>query len=127
MRPSLSLIAFAAGGFVCTAWAADSVADAAKRDDRAAVRSLISAHSDVNAPQVDGSTALHWVTYVDDVELARSLLDAGAKAGRVSTGTGMTVLALACHERRRNDGCQLLLESRSRPEPRSSWRWRPLC
>jgi ankyrin repeat protein len=82
--------------FVALACAADSpVADAAKRDDRAAVRSLIGAHTDVNAPQIDGTTALHWAAYADDVELARWLLDAGAKPDAVNR-YGMTVLAQAC-------------------------------
>jgi len=35
------------------------VADAAMRGDKAAVRTLISQHADVNAPQPDGATALH--------------------------------------------------------------------
>ena len=38
--------------------------------DRAAVQKLILQKADVNAPQVDGATALHWAVYRDDVELA---------------------------------------------------------
>ncbi|HEX3880200.1 MAG TPA: ankyrin repeat domain-containing protein [Bryobacteraceae bacterium] len=94
--------------------AADSrVADAAKQDDRAAVRALIGAHEDVNAPQVDGTTALHWAAYVDDVELAKMLLDAGAKPAAVNR-YGMTVLAQACTN---GDGpmVQLLLEHGADP------------
>jgi ankyrin repeat protein len=91
MRLAISLLAFGA-----LAHAADSlVANAAKKDDRAAVESLIAAHKDVNAPQVDGTTALHWAAYVDDVELAQKLLDAGAKPGAVNR-YGMTALAQAC-------------------------------
>jgi uncharacterized protein len=91
MRHVILLLAFGT-----LAFAADSpVADAAKKDDRAAVRSLIGAHSDVNAPQADGTTALHWAAYVDDVELAKLLLDAGAKPSAVNR-YGMTVLAQAC-------------------------------
>jgi uncharacterized protein len=91
MRLVISLLAL--GALTC---AADSpVADAAKKDDRAAVRSLIGVHADVNAPQVDGTTALHWAADVDDVELATMLLDAGAKPGVVNR-YGMTVLAQAC-------------------------------
>ena len=96
MRLAISLVALAAGGVACTAFAADAaVADAAKEDDRAAVRSLIGAHADVNAPQVDGTTALHWAAYVDDLELAKLLLDSGAKPGLVNR-YGTTVLAQAC-------------------------------
>ena len=75
------------------AGAADSVvADAAKKDDRAAVERLIAAHKDVNAPQIDGTTALHWAAHADDLELAAKLLAAGAKPGAVNR-YGMTVMA----------------------------------
>jgi ankyrin repeat protein len=88
---AVSLVAFSA-----LACAAESVvADAAKKDDRAAVESLIAAHKDVNAPQIDGTTALHWAAHIDDLELATKLLDAGAKPGAVNR-YGMTVLAQAC-------------------------------
>jgi ankyrin repeat protein len=91
MRLAISVLAVSA-----IACGADSrVADAARQDDRAAVRSLIASHADVNAPQVDGSTALHWAAYRDDVDLARTLLDAGAKPDAVNR-YGMTVLAQAC-------------------------------
>jgi ankyrin repeat protein len=91
MRFAIPLLAVAT-----VACAADSrVADAAKKDDRAAVRSLIAAHADVNSPQADGSTALHWAAYLDDVELANTLLNAGANSAAVNR-YGMTVLAQAC-------------------------------
>ena len=45
------------------------VADAAMNGDKAAVRTLIQKKADVNAPQVDGATALHWAVYRDDAEL----------------------------------------------------------
>ena len=96
MRLAYSLFALSVAGFAWAAFAADSpVADAARKDDRAAVRALIGAHADVNAPQVDGTTALHWAAYVDDVELAKMLLDAGARPGAVNR-YGMTVLVQAC-------------------------------
>jgi ankyrin repeat protein len=91
MRLAIILAAFAT-----LACAADSrVADAAKKGDRAAVRSLIAAHADVNVPQIDGTTALHWAAYVDDLEMAKALLDAGAEPGAANR-YGMTVLAQAC-------------------------------
>ncbi|HLX42119.1 MAG TPA: ankyrin repeat domain-containing protein [Bryobacteraceae bacterium] len=109
MRLAISLLALAA-----VAYAADArIADAAKKDDRAAVRALIVSHADVNAPQVDGTTALHWAAYLDDVELARMLLDAGAKPDAANR-YGMTVLAQACIN---GDGpmVQLLLQHGANP------------
>ena len=54
------------------------VADAAMRGDREAVRAALARKADVNAAQVDGTTALHWAVELDDVELAELLLTAGA-------------------------------------------------
>ncbi|HKF68101.1 MAG TPA: hypothetical protein VKB36_16255, partial [Vicinamibacterales bacterium] len=36
------------------------VADAAMRGDRAAIQKLLAQKADVNTPQADGATALHW-------------------------------------------------------------------
>jgi ankyrin repeat protein len=55
------------------------IVDAAKRGDRAALETLIEKHGDVNASEADGSTALHWASYRDDVESADLLLRAGAR------------------------------------------------
>ena len=41
------------------------VADAAARGDITAVRALIAQKDDVNAPQADGATALHWAGVVE--------------------------------------------------------------
>jgi ankyrin repeat protein len=71
------------------------VADAAARGDKAAVRSLIEQHADVNAPQPDGATALHWAVYRGDKELVDMLIRAGANA-KVANREGSTPLWLAC-------------------------------
>jgi uncharacterized protein len=92
MRLAISLVTLTA---FCACAAESPVADAAKKGDRAAVRLLIAAHSDVNVPQVDGTTALHWAAYLDDVDMTKLLLDAGAKPGAVNR-YGMTILAQAC-------------------------------
>ena len=60
------------------------VADAAARGDLEAVRRLLRDGADVNAPQGDGMTPLHWAAERDDAELADILLYAGA---RVDAGT----------------------------------------
>ena len=54
------------------------VADAAMRGNVAAVRALIGQKADVNAPQNDGATALHWAVYRGDRDLVQMLIRAGA-------------------------------------------------
>ena len=62
------------------ALAADAqVADAMKARDVAAVGPLLKKSVDVNAPQADGTTALHWAAYWDDLTSVETLLAAGAK------------------------------------------------
>ena len=49
---------------------------AAKNGDREAMRALVQAKADVNAAEADGTTALHWVSYRDDLEGATLLIAA---------------------------------------------------
>lgn len=70
------------------------VADAAMRGDKAAVRGLVQNKADVNAPQIDGTTALHWAVQADDLELADLLIRNGAKVS-AATVAGATPLQLA--------------------------------
>jgi ankyrin repeat protein len=70
------------------------VADAAMRGDKAAVRTLLAQHADVNAPQADGATALHWAAYGGDKELADMLIRAGADV-KAANREGATPLWLA--------------------------------
>jgi ankyrin repeat protein len=70
------------------------VADAAGRGDKAAVRKLVDQHADVNAPQADGATALHWAVFRSDKEMVDLLLHAGANPKAVSR-EGATPLWLA--------------------------------
>ena len=65
-------------------WSDAPVADAAARGDLEAVRHLLRDGADVNAPQGDGMTALHWAAEHDDPELVDVLLYAGA---RLDAGT----------------------------------------
>ena len=60
------------------------IADAAMRGDVVAVQALLTEGADVNAPQGDGMTALHWAAHNGDASLARILLDAEAD---VAAGT----------------------------------------
>jgi ankyrin repeat protein len=74
--------------------ATTEVADAAMRGDREAVRAAVSRKADVNAAQVDGTTALHWAAERDDVEMADVLIEAGARV-TARTREGVTPLQLA--------------------------------
>src|SRR5215510_13599052 len=55
-----------------------SLAEAVKREDRAAVRALLKQKVDANAPLSDGSTALHWAVESEDLETVGLLINAGA-------------------------------------------------
>ena len=61
------------------ALAAAPLVDAVKSGDRAAAMTLIAQRVDVNAPEVDGTTALHWAVHRGDLDLAQRLIRAGAK------------------------------------------------
>src|SRR6266516_6783569 len=71
------------------------LADAAEQMDRARIRTLLHQHVDVNTPQTDGMTALHWATYQDDLETADLLVRAGANV-KAANRYGVTPLSLAC-------------------------------
>ena len=74
--------------------ATTEVADAAKRGDREAVRAALARKADVNAAQIDGSTALHWAAERDDLDMADQLIRAGARVS-ARTREGITPLQLA--------------------------------
>jgi ankyrin repeat protein len=70
------------------------VADAVMKGDKAALRALLQQKADVNAPQVDGATALHWAVYRDDAEAADLLIRAGANVNAANR-EGVIPLAMA--------------------------------
>jgi ankyrin repeat protein len=69
--------------------------DAAQAKDWATVAALIKKQVDVNVPQADGATALHWAAHIDDLIAADMLLKARANVNATNE-LGMTPLALAC-------------------------------
>src|SRR5687767_7156474 len=78
-----------------SAWAAGSdVADAAMKRDAARVRALLQQKANVNTPQVDGTTALHWAVRLDDADLADLLIRAGANVSAANRA-GVRPLQLA--------------------------------
>jgi uncharacterized protein len=71
------------------------VADAVMGGDLAAVQKLVEQHADVNAPQADGATALHWAVFRSDKVTVDLLLHAGANP-KAANRDGATPLWLAC-------------------------------
>jgi ankyrin repeat protein len=58
--------------------AAAPLVEAAKAGDKAAALALIEKRVNVNTPEPDGTTALHWAAHNGDVELVQRLIRAGA-------------------------------------------------
>ena len=71
-----------------------SVAEAARQQDKAAIRSLLAAKADVNAPLSDGTTALHWAAETDDAATIDLLIEAGANV-KAQDRYGLTPLYFA--------------------------------
>lgn len=89
----LFLFLFTGASFLAAA-APSEVADAVMRGDKAAVQKLLAQHADVNAPQADGATALHWAVFKSDKEMVDLLIRAGANA-KAANREGATPLWLA--------------------------------
>ena len=70
------------------------LANAAKNQDKDAVRALLKEQVDVNEPQGDGTTALHWAAHWNDPDTADLLIGAGANVN-AETDLGVTPLYLA--------------------------------
>ena len=68
--------------------------EAVKHQNRDAIRVLLKQRVDVNTPQGDGATALHWAAYRDDLETADLLIRAGANVN-AANDLGVTPLSLA--------------------------------
>lgn len=94
--PALRALLFLAAALT-TASAADlRLIDAVKSGDQSAVRNLLSAHTDVNSAEGDGSTALHFAAYSDNLPLADLLIRTGAHVD-AANDLGATPLHLACN------------------------------
>jgi len=84
-------------GLVTSAVAASraALAVAAEQGDKTSIRQLLGSGIDVNAAQVDGTTALHWAAYREDAETVGLLVRAGANVNAVNR-YGVPALAQAC-------------------------------
>ena len=89
------------------------LADAAEKQDKAALQSLLEKRADINAPQADGMTALHWAARNDDLGTAKLLVAAGANV-KAENRYGVTPLTLACTNGN-TDLVELLLASGADP------------
>ena len=69
--------------------------EAVRQGDRETLRLLLNEPVDVNVPQGDGATALHWAAHRNDLEAAKLLLGADAKVN-AANDYGITPLSLAC-------------------------------
>ena len=87
--PLLSLVSLDAAG------AEVRLVDAVKAADKTAVRALLDERVEVNAPQADGTTALHWAADGDDSQIVELLIRAGANV-KAANRYGVTPLWLAC-------------------------------
>ena len=74
---------------------ANEITEAARNGQLAEVRALIAAKANVNAPQVDGATALHWAAEHDDLIMVNTLLAAGADADAKNRVGATPMLAAA--------------------------------
>lgn len=90
----LALVALIAPGPVFGA-PTTTIADAVEKQDFTAMKALMKkAGADVLTPQADGTTALHWAVYWDNVEAVDLLLKAGADV-KAATRLGATPMSLA--------------------------------
>ncbi len=98
MRNGLTRILVLAAGVMTLAGARLPVAplaDAAMQRDVATVRALLQKGADVNAPQGDGMTALHWAARHGNADLATMLLRAKANTKATTRVGGFTPLHVA--------------------------------
>jgi ankyrin repeat protein len=73
---------------------APSLVEAVKRGDREAVRALLRSKADVNAPEADGTTALHHAVQADALDLVTQLVRAGANV-KAANRYGVQPITLA--------------------------------
>ncbi|PWT83835.1 MAG: hypothetical protein C5B57_06135 [Blastocatellia bacterium] len=88
-------VAFVAIASLAAAQRDIQLVDAVKNRDTGRVRLLLQQKVDVNSPDVDGMTPLHWAAHWNDPETVNLLLRRGANA-RAANRYGVTPLHEAC-------------------------------
>jgi ankyrin repeat protein len=91
---SLFVVALLVGSSETLAESTPPIVAAVKTGSIAAVQSLLKQRVDVNAPEADGTTALHWASRADDLDMVRTLVRAGGNA-KLANRYGVTALQLA--------------------------------
>ena len=94
MRGLTTLLVVLLAGPAAAAGEAPPLVDAARNTDTEALRMLLAAGAPPAAADVDGTTALHWASYRDDLDGTDLLIRAGA-AVNAATDLGVTPLWLA--------------------------------
>jgi len=92
---ALVMATFVGAGVSTGQESSNLVIDAVRSRDAAVLTTLITSGADVNTPQGDGSTALHWAAYWEDTESVEALIDAGADVN-IANELGMTPLHMTC-------------------------------
>jgi ankyrin repeat protein len=98
MKKAFGLGFLLLGAFPACGWAdtpAERLVQAVRGDDHAAIKKLLAAHANPNAPGPDKSTALSWAVDRQDETSVGMLLAAGAKPN-VTDIEGASPLTLAC-------------------------------
>jgi ankyrin repeat protein len=89
-----SLIVLVTAGLGLAYGATSEAADAAQDRDMEALRLLVKQHANVNTPQPDGTTALHWAAHWNDLDAVKLLIGAGANT-KAANRYGATPLSEA--------------------------------
>jgi ankyrin repeat protein len=90
----LVLLVLLSAGSVAAAGNDRGLFDAIKSGNRAAIQAALTRTADINTPEPDGTTPLHWAVRGNDLEIVRLLLKAGANA-KTANRYGVTPIALA--------------------------------
>jgi ankyrin repeat protein len=94
MRTTIGIVLFGAtfaGALFGASATEPALIEAAKAGKKEVVRSLIAAKANVNEGEPDGTTALIWAAYRDDIDSADALIKAGAKVN-AANDLGATAL-----------------------------------
>src|ERR1700745_2610678 len=85
MKHAIFAVVFCLAAASAAAAADDTLAGLIQAGNRDAALKKIADGANVNAAQGDGTTPLHWAVYKIDVDLARTLLERGAKPDVVNS------------------------------------------